>query len=79
VAEDLAPYCLRHTYCTDLQDASVPINVAKELMEHSDINITAKIYMHHSEPSYNNAKNLINNMHNGAKTPTVTPISPTQF
>lgn len=64
VAEDLVPYCLRHTYCTDLQDAGVPINIAKELMGHSDISITAKIYTHHSETSYNNAKNLINNMHN---------------
>lgn len=64
VAEDLVPYCLRHTYCTDLQDAGVPINVAKELMGHSDISITAKIYTHHSETSYNNAKELINNMHN---------------
>ncbi|MDF3000564.1 MAG: hypothetical protein K0Q48_683 [Bacillota bacterium] len=79
VADDLVPYCLRHTYCTDLQDAGVPINVAKELMGHSDISITAKIYTHHSETSYNNAKNLINNMHNGAKTPTVTPTSPTQL
>jgi integrase len=31
VADDLSPYCLRHTYCTDLQSAGVPINVAKEL------------------------------------------------
>ena len=28
VAEDLVAYCLRHTYCTDLQRAGVPINVA---------------------------------------------------
>jgi integrase len=75
VADDLVPYCLRHTYCTDLQDAGVPINVAKELMGHSDISITAKIYTHHSETSYNNAKNLINNMHNGTKTPTLSPTS----
>lgn len=60
VAEDLVPYCLRHTYCTDLQDAGVPINVAKELMGHSDISVTAKIYTHKTETSYNNAKDLIN-------------------
>ena len=41
VAPDLTPYCLRHTFCTDLQRAGVPINVAKELMGHSDISITA--------------------------------------
>ena len=45
-AADLVPYCLRHTFCTDLQWAGVPINVAKELMGHSDINVTANIYTH---------------------------------
>lgn len=44
VADDLVPYCLRHTYCTDLQRAGVPINVARYLMGHSDISITSKIY-----------------------------------
>ena len=44
VAEDLVAYCLRHTYCTDLQRAGVPINVAKYLMGHSDISVTSKIY-----------------------------------
>lgn len=46
VAEDLTPYCLRHTFCTDLQRAGVPLNVAKELMGHSDISTTANIYTH---------------------------------
>lgn len=46
VAPDLTPYCLRHTFCTDLQKAGVPINVAKELMGHSDIQTTANIYTH---------------------------------
>lgn len=46
VAEDLTPYCLRHTFCTDLQKAGVPLNVAKELMGHSDIQTTANIYTH---------------------------------
>lgn len=46
VAKDLTPYCLRHTFCTDLQRAGVPINVAKELMGHSDIQVTANIYTH---------------------------------
>lgn len=43
---DLVPYCLRHTFCTDLQRAGVPINVAKDLMGHSDISVTANIYTH---------------------------------
>ena len=46
VAPDLTPYCLRHTFCTDLQKAGVPINVAKDLMGHSDISVTANIYTH---------------------------------
>nr|DAH99667.1 MAG TPA: Integrase [Caudoviricetes sp.] len=46
VADDLVPYCLRHTFCTDLQRAGVPINVAKELMGHADIATTANIYTH---------------------------------
>lgn len=46
LAEDLEPYLLRHTFCTNCQAAGVPINVAKELMGHSDISVTAKIYTH---------------------------------
>lgn len=46
LAPDLEPYLLRHTFCTDCQAAGVPINVAKELMGHSDISVTAKIYTH---------------------------------
>lgn len=46
LAPDLTPYCLRHTFCTDLQRAGVPINVAKELMGHADIQTTANIYTH---------------------------------
>jgi len=44
IAPGLVPYSMRHTYCTDLQDAGVPINVAKYLMGHSDIGVTANIY-----------------------------------
>ena len=46
LAEDLVPYCLRHTFCTDLQKAGVPLNVAKDIMGHSDIQTTANIYTH---------------------------------
>jgi integrase len=59
VAEDLVPYCLRHTYCTDLQAAGVPINVARELMGHSDISITSKIYTHSSGESFDSAAEMI--------------------
>ena len=46
VAADLTPYCFRHTYCTDLAKAGIPITTAKELMGHSDIKLTANIYTH---------------------------------
>lgn len=62
VADDLTPYCLRHTYCTDLQAAGVPINVAKELMGHSDISVTSRIYTHKSDASTRDAVERLNAM-----------------
>lgn len=60
VANDLVPYCLRHTYCTDLQDAGVPINVARYLMGHSDISMTAKVYTHTTDTAIKEAAEKIN-------------------
>ncbi len=60
-ADDLCPYCLRHTYGTDLQDAGVPINVAKYLMGHSDITTTANIYTDTTDDSIESAREKINN------------------
>ncbi|MCL2216928.1 MAG: site-specific integrase [Defluviitaleaceae bacterium] len=60
VASDLVPYCLRHTYCTDLQDAGIPINVARYLMGHSSITMTAKIYTHTTEATIQEAAKKIN-------------------
>ena len=53
VADDLVPYNLRHTYCTDLQDAGVPINIARELMGHEDISTTSRTvsYTHLTLPT----------------------------
>lgn len=59
VAKDLVLYCLRHTYCTDLEAAGVPINVARYLMGHSKIELTARIYTHMSEATMANAASLI--------------------
>ena len=53
--DDLTPYCYRHTYCTDLQDAGVPLVVASRLMGHSDVKVTAKIYTHASTDSFQDA------------------------
>lgn len=54
IAPDLTPYCLRHTFCTDLQRAGVPINVAKELMGHANISVTANIYTHKDQKVLHN-------------------------
>ena len=42
----VTPHLLRHTYCTSLHDAGVPLKDAQYLMGHSSITITAKIYTH---------------------------------
>lgn len=42
----LRMYDLRHTYCSDLQRAGVPLNVARILMGHESVETTAKIYTH---------------------------------
>lgn len=63
VADDLIPYFLRHTFCTDLQAAGVPINVAKELMGHADISTTSKIYTHKSKASFEAARQCMNKHH----------------
>ena len=46
VADDLVPYCLRHTFCTDLQKAGIDLRTAQYLMGHADIKMTANIYTH---------------------------------
>lgn len=59
LADDFVPYCYRHTYCTDLQDAGVPVTVAQRLMGHSSIKMTADIYTHHSKESFDDARDKI--------------------
>lgn len=60
VAPDLVPYCLRHTYCTDLQDKGVSLKTASYLMGHSDISVTANIYTHITDDTLSEAARLIN-------------------
>jgi integrase len=60
VAPDLVPYCLRHTYCTDLQDAGVPLNIARYLMGHEDIALTAEIYTETTARAIQSAAEQIN-------------------
>ncbi len=63
VAEDLEPYCLRHTFCTDLEAAGVPINKARDYMGHSDIALTSKIYTHKSQKAFQDSVDALNNFH----------------
>lgn len=63
VANDLTMYCLRHDYCTRLQEAGVPIDVARRLMGHSSIELTSRIYTHASDKALSNAADLINRYH----------------
>ena len=44
LAEDFVPYCLRHTYCTDLCKAGVDVRIAQKLMGHANIETTMDIY-----------------------------------
>lgn len=64
IAKDFVPYCLRHTYCTDLQNKGVPINIAKYLMGHANISVTASIYTHTSDIAIDQAAALINGKDN---------------
>lgn len=63
LADDLVPYCYRHTYCTDLKDAGIPVTTAKVLMGHSSIRVTADIYTHHSTEAQEDARAKINALH----------------
>lgn len=65
VAPDFVPYCLRHTFCTDLQNKGVPINVAKYLMGHSSLEVTAGIYTHISDEAIEDAANRIGGKNGG--------------
>lgn len=72
-APDLRPYFFRHTYCTHLQDAGVPINIARQFMGHSSILITQQIYTHATEKSFESARKLIDKNNEGVATTTATP------
>ena len=51
LAEDFTPYMLRHTFCTDLKKKGVDIRLARDMMGHADIKITAGIYDHADDES----------------------------
>ena len=51
LAPDFVPYFFRHTFCTDLKKKGVDLRLAKSLMGHSDIKMTADIYDHADDES----------------------------
>lgn len=61
--ESLVPYCLRHTYGTDCQRAGVPLNVTKYLMGHSDVTVTANIYIDTTPDVIFSAVKSLDNLH----------------
>ncbi len=67
--ESLIPYCLRHTYGTDCQRAGVPLNVTKYLMGHSDVSVTANIYIDTTPDVISSAKTALDALHAPKKEP----------
>ncbi|MEG2639677.1 MAG: site-specific integrase [Clostridiales bacterium] len=61
IAQDLTPYNLRHTCCTEFAENGVDLKMAQYLMGHSDISITAKIYTHVTDKMMETARQKINN------------------
>lgn len=66
----IVPYDLRHTFCTDLERAGVPLNVASKIMGHASIAITAKIYTHTGEEMISRAGDQLSALFS----PTFSPI-----
>ena len=60
LAEDFVPYCLRHTFCTNLAKANVDIRTAQRLMGHSNIQMTVNIYTHVDNSQIQAAADKIN-------------------
>lgn len=44
--KSFTPYCLRHTYCTNLAKKGIDVRIAQKLMGHASIEMTANIYTH---------------------------------
>lgn len=57
--QDIVPYCLRHTYCTQLVEKQAPVKTVQYLMGHSDIRMTMEIYTHFTQSMVESARNYI--------------------
>ena len=56
---EIVPYCLRHTYCTNLMKKGIDIRVAQKLMGHSSIELTSTIYSHMDEELFTIIHNIL--------------------
>lgn len=59
IADDLTPYCLRHTFATDCLKKGVPLENVKWIMGHEDISTTANIYQHPVTESLHAAMSIL--------------------
>ena len=73
LAEDFTPYCLRHTYCTNLCRADVDVRTAQRLMGHANIQITSNIYTHVDKSDILKAAAKMDIYRRATTTPTATP------
>ena len=62
IAIDLEPYCLRHSYCSDLQKCGVDVRQAQYLMGHADVRLTANVYTHQDENTLSDVAEKIKKM-----------------
>jgi len=63
IAEDFVPYCLRHTFCTDLCKMGVILKTAAELMGHTTTVMVDRIYTHVDDELLSDAARKMNTYH----------------
>lgn len=73
LADDFVPYCLRHTYCTNLMKSGVDIRTAQRLMGHASIQMTANIYTHVDQSEILKAAKLMSDFHEAKKSLLASP------
>jgi hypothetical protein len=57
--EEVTPYYLRHTCCTEWFEMGLDLKTVQYLMGHADIKTTANVYMHFTERSVAKAGDII--------------------
>lgn len=63
MADDLVPYCFRHSFATDLKDANMPFAIRQELLGHAGDTVTDG-YTHRTETSLKIAAALLSKFRN---------------